>query len=162
MLSSRWTHEHPEELPDHYLCECVPDHSVLLHGSLHLRKKSMEDQPDHLHGNAVFHGNPVPGSYDPADLYLRWNIWNPEPQSNIDIHASGLLGIYGGIHVPGIYQRRCTDLTGRGSTDWRSRKTENILSDCVPSVKTDHSNTGYPVCPVSVERLPAAEPDPDR
>ena len=46
----------------------------------------MEDQPDHLHGNAVFHGNPVPGSYDPADLYLRWNIWNPEPQSNIDIH----------------------------------------------------------------------------
>ena len=44
----------------------------------------------------------------------------------------------------------------------RSRKTENILSDCVPSVKTDHSNTGYPVCPVSVERLPAAEPDPDR
>ena len=70
----------------------------------------MEDQPDHLHGNAVFHGNPVPGSYDPADLYLRWNIWNPEPQSNIDIHASGLLGIYGGIHVPWIYQRRCTDL----------------------------------------------------
>ena len=110
-------HEHPEELPDHYLCECVPDHSVLLHGSLHLRKKSMEDQSDHLHGNAVFHGNPVPGSYDPADLYLRWNIWNPEPQSNIDIHASGLLGIYGGIHVPWIYQRRCTDLTGRGSTD---------------------------------------------
>lgn len=98
-------------------CVSVFDHSVLLHGSLHLRKKSMEDQPDHLHGNAVFHGNPVPGSYDPADLYLRWNIWNPEPQSNIDIHASGLLGIYGGIHVPWIYQRRCTDLTGRGSTD---------------------------------------------
>ena len=81
------------------------------------RKKSMEDQSDHLHGNAVFHGNPVPGSYDSADLYLRWNIWNPEPQSNIDIHASGLLGIYGGIHVPWIYQRWGTDLTGRGSTD---------------------------------------------
>ena len=57
----------------------------------------MEDQPDHLHGNAVFHGNPVPGSYDPADLYLRWNIWNPEPQSNIDIHASGL--IKGGVPI---------------------------------------------------------------
>lgn len=84
--------------------ERVPDHPVLLHGSLYLRKKSMEDQPDHLHADAVLHGYSVPGSYDPADLYLRWNFWNPEPQSDPDIHASGLLGIHGGIHVPWIFK----------------------------------------------------------
>ena len=53
----------------------------------------------------LFHGNPVPGVMIPLISIYGGTFGILNHRATLIFHASGLLSIYGGIHVPWIYQR---------------------------------------------------------
>lgn len=91
-------------------------HSAVLDDGMDYGSSEVEGNQSFVCHDDRFHGYSVSGSDDPAGVHLWRYAGNSEPPADTDLHACGLLPVYGDIHVPRCYSHQRADCTGGGRT----------------------------------------------